>query len=61
MRTIEWKVVLSEDDSKIAIMESAQGFLQDKIESQLIIIGLLEDIKQKHLETLKTLYNKKLK
>ena len=53
-RAITWKIMLTED--KIASVENAQGFPQDKIESHLIIIGLLENLKQKHLDKLNTLY-----
>jgi hypothetical protein len=42
-------------------MENAKGFPQDSIESHLVIIGLLENIKQKHLEKMKTLFEKSVK
>lgn len=60
MRTITLKIVLS-DDNKIASLENAIGFPTDKIESHLLIIGLLENLKQKHLDKLNTLFEKTVK
>ena len=57
MKTVQWKVVLT-DENKIASIEHATCLPQDKIESHLIIIGLLENLKQKHLEHLTTLFEK---
>jgi len=59
-KTIQWKVVLS-DNNKIASIESASGLPQDDVESHLVIIGLLENLKQRHLEKLNTLYEKSFK
>jgi len=56
MKTIEWKIVIS--DNKIASIENAIGFPKENIESHLEIIGLLENLKQKHLDKLKTLFEK---
>jgi hypothetical protein len=42
-------------------MEQASGFPQDEIESHLTIIGMLENLKDKHQQKLKTLYNKTVK
>jgi hypothetical protein len=60
MRSIEWKIVLT-DTNQIATVENAVGFPNDKIESHLTIIGLLENIKQKHLDKMKTLFEKTVK
>lgn len=57
MKTIQWKVMLT-DENQIASMENAVGLPVDQVESHLIIIGLLENLKQKHLEALKTLYQR---
>ena len=57
MRMIQWKIVLNEEN-KIASLENAVGLPQDKVESHLLIIGLLENLKQKHLEKLNTLFEK---
>ena len=57
MRTIQWKVILT-DDNRIASMETATNFPQDSVESHLTIIGLLENLKQKHLDKLKTQFEK---
>ena len=57
MKNITWKVVLT-DDNRIASLESAIGLPQDKVESHLIIIGLLENLKQKHISKLSVLYSK---
>lgn len=53
MKQIEWKVALDED-MKLVIAEHAIGFPQDKLESHLTIIGILEDLKQKHMDLIKT-------
>ena len=60
VRKIEWKVAIT-DDNQIASMENAIGFPQDKIESHLTIIGLLENLKQRHLHKLNNLYEKTIK
>jgi hypothetical protein len=60
-RTIQWKVMIEENGEKIATLESAVGLPRENIESQFIIIGILENIKQKHLEILKTLYQQDTK
>lgn len=60
MRTLNLKIVLT-DNNKIASLENAMGLPTDKIESHLLIIGLLENLKQKHLDKLKTLYEKTVK
>jgi hypothetical protein len=60
MKTIEWKVVLT-DKNQIASAEKAQELPQDEIESHLIIIGLLDHLKQKHMDKLKTLYTKTIR
>lgn len=54
MRTIQWKVVVTKNN--IASMETAIGLPKDEIESHLLIIGLLENLKQKHLDKLQTLF-----
>jgi hypothetical protein len=59
-RTITWKVVLTEKN-QIASLENATGLPIGDVESQLIIIGLLENLKQKHLEKLNTLFEKTVK
>ena len=52
-----WKIVIS-DDNRIATLEEAMGFPQNKVESHLAIIGLLENIKEQHQNKLKCLFNK---
>ena len=42
-------------------MENVTGLPQDEIESHLIIIGVLENLKQKHLEKMNTLFQKTVK
>ena len=59
-RTITWKVVLT-DKNQIASLENATGLPIGDVESHLIIIGLLENLKQKHLEKLDTLFEKTVK
>ena len=61
MKTIEWKIAIDEDTNKIMTVEHASGLPQDKLESHLTIIGILENIKQKHLIKLKTLFSKTAK
>jgi len=56
MKVIEWKVVI--EDNKIASIEKAIGFPKNNIESHLEIVGLLENLKQKHLDKMKTLLEK---
>ena len=49
------------DNGQIASMETATNIPQDSIESHLLIIGILENLKMKHTEKLKTLYSKTIK
>lgn len=57
MKSIQWKIAIT-DDNRIVTLENAIGLPQDKTESHLLIIGLLENLKQNHLDKLKTLYEK---
>lgn len=57
MKTITWKLVL-DDSNRIVSLENAINFPQDSVESHLLIIGLLENLKQKHLEKLNTQFEK---
>lgn len=57
MKKIEWKVALDEKGG-IAVIEAVEGMSLDKLESHLIIIGILEDIKQKHLNKIETKVDK---
>lgn len=59
MRTITLKIVIN--NNKIATLENVIGLPSEDIESHLLIIGLLENLKQKHLEKLNTLYEKTMK
>ena len=55
MRTIQWKVAIT-DENQLASIENAIGLPQDKVESHLIIIGILENLKQQHQKKLNTLF-----
>lgn len=59
MKKIEWKVVII--DGKVASLETAKGFSLDQIESHFEIIGILENLKLKHTERLKTLFSQTIK
>lgn len=59
MKKIQWQVVLKND--QMLTLENASGLPQDEIESHLIILGILENIKNKHLEKLNTLFEKTLR
>ena len=48
-RVLELKIVLT-DTNQIASLETRTGLDEDKVEDNLIIIGILENIKQKHLD-----------
>ena len=60
MKSLTIKILLT-DDNKIASLENATNLPVDSVESQLTIIGMLENLKQKHLEKLNTLFNKTVK
>lgn len=60
MKTIQWKIFLTENN-KIASVENATGLPQDEVESHLLIIGLLENLKQRHLNQLNTLFQRTFK
>jgi len=57
MKNITWKVVL-DDNNRIVSLENAINFPQESVESHLLIIGILENLKQKHLEKLNTQFEK---
>jgi len=57
MRTLTIKMVLS-DDNRIGTIENVIGLPSDSVESHLLIIGLLENLKQKHLDKLNTQFEK---
>jgi len=59
MRSVRWRVEIRE--GKIAILEEGIGFPLADVESHLTLIGILEDIKQKHLDKLKTIYQETIK
>lgn len=60
MRTLTIKFVLT-DDNRIATVENVIGLPSDTIESHLLIIGLLENLKQKHLNKLNTQFEQTVK
>jgi hypothetical protein len=60
MKSIEFKVVLTEDN-KIINVESTTNLPQDSVESQLVIIGILDNLKNKHLNELSCMYEKKFR
>jgi hypothetical protein len=60
MKTIQWKIILT-DDNRIASLENATNLPQEQVESHLTIIGILENLKQKHLDKLNTLFEKTVK
>ena len=57
MKNITIKIVLN-DLNQMALVEAQTGLDMAKIEDQLLMIGILDNIKQKHLDKLKTLYDK---
>jgi hypothetical protein len=57
MKTIQWNVSIT-SETQMATLETAKGLPQNEVESHLLIIGILENTKQKHLDMLKTLYSK---
>jgi len=57
MKKITWTIMLN-DQNQIVSLENAINFPQNEIESHLLIIGLLENLKIKHLEKLNTQFEK---
>lgn len=60
MKIIEWKIVIN-DNNKIANLETLTNLSLDNIENQLLIIGVLENMKQHHLDKLNTIFDKTIK
>jgi hypothetical protein len=60
MKEINWKVIIG-DNNKIASVEHAKGIQTNDVENELLIIGILENLKQKHLQKLNTLFEKTVK
>ena len=59
MKTISWKIAITEDN-RLATMEQATGFPNDKIETHLVIIGILENLKEHHQAKMRTMFNKSI-
>jgi hypothetical protein len=59
-KILQIRIAIS-DDNKLVTVEDVKGFSQDKVESHLAIIGLLENLKQHHLDKLNKLYEKTIK
>jgi len=59
MKTISWKIAITEDN-RLATMEQATGFPNDKIETHLEIIGILENLKEHHQAKMRTMFNKSI-
>ena len=60
MRKITWTVCLM-DDGRIASLENAVNLPQDSIENNLLIIGILENLKASHQKKVKVLFSKTVK
>lgn len=61
MKTIKWNIGLSDIDNKLISVEELTELSNDNLEHQLLIIGILENIKQRHLDKIKSLYEKTVK
>ena len=59
MRSIEWKVVIK--DGQIASLEHAVGLSNTSVEDNLLIIGILENLKRKHQNNLETQFDKTIR
>jgi len=59
-KQIQFTLMLN-DKNQLAILEHAEGLSNADIQDQLMIIGMLEDVKHKHLEMLNTLFQKAFK
>ncbi|MEM4270829.1 MAG: hypothetical protein QXO70_01895 [Candidatus Pacearchaeota archaeon] len=59
MKEIEWIIRIEND--QIMTMEHLNGLNSDNVEDTLLIVGILENLKNKELEKLKTLYKKSKK
>jgi len=57
MKTIKWKIAIGKND-KIITLEELTELSNNNLEDQLVIIGILEHLKQKHLDKIKTFYEK---
>ena len=55
MRSIQLKVAIT-DENQIASIENAIGLPQNEVESHLLIIGILENLKHQHQKKLNTLF-----
>ena len=50
--------MIDNDRNKIASLETVSGYSKDSIEDNYTIIGILDNLKQLHLEKLKILMRK---
>lgn len=60
MKTVTWKVVLT-DDNRIASMTEPTGLPSEKIESHIFMVGLLENMKHMELHKITPQYQKTIK
>jgi len=58
MKKIVWEIMIDNDRNKIASLETVSGYSKDSIEDNYTIIGILDNLKQLHLEKLKILMRK---
>lgn len=61
VRTVEWKVGLNGGDKIIWTENLSKGFNPEEIESHLILIGMLENLKKYHLDRLQKLFSRTVK
>jgi len=52
------KILWALEGTKVVTLEELTGISSDKIEDHFMIIGLLEELKQNHLDKIKTILEK---
>lgn len=58
MKQIRWTIKFTGD--KIARLEEIDGDFENPIEKELMLIGVLEEMKKIHLNRLNTIYSKEI-
>jgi len=58
MKKISWEVAIDNERNKVGTIETVKGFDKNSLEDNYTIIGILDNLKQLHLDKLKTLLRK---
>ena len=59
-KSMKWTIAIT-DDNRIATIEEFNGLTSESVEDELLVIGVLDNLKQKHLNKLNSHYSKTIR